>query len=223
MPISLLFCHSVPPVSRQSRHRSGWRMETDIARCGTRVNTPRTCVIDAEALVPRVAEVCVARRRRLGEKSNSKGVSQGIGKVFMCRGDNDNGDDRLLMHPPLRGADQRISANGCWCPTWASVSLELPSLPTRPELLLLNISSRFLPISTNCHITGLNWAGGAYGRLSLIHRPSASQHRTRWPHPSESHQWFNPKVTEICLETQLSRCTTVVIKVFAWYAFCPCC
>lgn len=52
MPISLLFCHAVPPVSRQSCHRYSLYMETDTSRCGTWVNTTRTCMIDAETLLP---------------------------------------------------------------------------------------------------------------------------------------------------------------------------
>lgn len=52
MPISLLFCHAVPPVSRQSCHRYSLYMETDTSRCGTWVNTTHTCMIDAETLLP---------------------------------------------------------------------------------------------------------------------------------------------------------------------------
>lgn len=52
MPISLLFCHTVPPVSRQSCHRYSLYMETDTSRCGTWVYTTRTCMIDAKHFLP---------------------------------------------------------------------------------------------------------------------------------------------------------------------------
>lgn len=50
MPISLLFCHTASPVSRQSCHRSSLYMETDTSHYGTWVNTTHRCMIDAEAL-----------------------------------------------------------------------------------------------------------------------------------------------------------------------------
>ncbi len=52
MPISLLFCHAVLPVSRQSCHRYSLYMETDTSRYGTWVNTTRTCMIDGEMPLP---------------------------------------------------------------------------------------------------------------------------------------------------------------------------
>lgn len=67
MPISPLFCHTFPPESRQSCHRSSLYMETDTSCVGTCINTTHTCLIDADifALLSlnhmNVAEVCTVQ------------------------------------------------------------------------------------------------------------------------------------------------------------------
>lgn len=67
MPISLLFCHTFPPDSRQSCHRSSLYIESDTSCDGTCVNTTRTCLIDADVFVlfsvkhTNVADVCTVQ------------------------------------------------------------------------------------------------------------------------------------------------------------------
>lgn len=99
MPISLLFCHTVPPVSRQSCHRYSLYMETDTSRCGTSVNTPRTCMIDAQMLLPAClceAHECGTSVPSWGRSLTHKDVSQGF---FICSREDDDDDDQLQLPP----------------------------------------------------------------------------------------------------------------------------
>lgn len=98
MPISLLFCHAVPPVSRQSCHRYSLYMETDTFRRGTWVNTTCTCVIDAETLClvaaanhMNMAEVCTVQTPTLSWEVWLKGCFTG---------------DRQLLHVLQRQQQQ---------------------------------------------------------------------------------------------------------------------
>lgn len=76
MPISLLFCHTVPPVSRQSCHRYNLYTETDTSRCGTSVNTPRTCMIDAQMLLP----ACLCEPHECGTSVHSTDTFTVLGR-----------------------------------------------------------------------------------------------------------------------------------------------
>lgn len=107
MPISLLFCHAVPPVSRQSCHRYSLYMETDTSRCGTWVYTTRTCVIDAKHFLPGClcephehsrSVHCTDTYTVLGRSLNQRAFQRG--SFFMCCTDNndDDDDDQLQSH-----------------------------------------------------------------------------------------------------------------------------
>lgn len=107
MPISLLFCHAVPPVSRQSCHRCSLYMETDTSRCGTWVYTTRTCMIDAKHFLPGClcephehsrSVHCTDTYTVLGRSLTQRAFQRG--SFFMCCTDNndDDDDDQLQSH-----------------------------------------------------------------------------------------------------------------------------
>lgn len=119
MPISLLFCHAVPPVSRQSCHRYSLYIETDTSRCGTRVNTTHTCMIDAKSLFclvastsyMNVAELCTVHTPTLSWED--VWFKRMFHKGIINCGADDN-DDQLQSLPWQ--SDHHISACGCWFP-----------------------------------------------------------------------------------------------------------
>ena len=86
MPISLLFCHAVSPVSRQSCHRSSLYVKTDTSCYGTWVNNTQLYDWrwDTFALLPLQTTwiqqnyALYRHLHHLGMKSDSKDISQDI-------------------------------------------------------------------------------------------------------------------------------------------------